>query len=173
MPRVWLWNVPAPKSGWSVTDDPMKLMMFAELASTCAVEMSVFHRLVDGKGTKPFKFAPCPRLIAAQVPDCAMARPHDRTKRPRLMARSLRIDRIQFPFFELLRSSGWGLRGCVPNTEARLTGEDEMALPQPCVLPCASIRISSGYVPSSTSLLRPNFSGTGKVWLMVGCQVMP
>src|SRR5262245_43640833 len=65
---LWLWNVPAPKSGWRVTVGPMKLMMFAEFGSTGAVEMSVFHRLEAGNGTKPLRFAPWPRLMPLHEP---------------------------------------------------------------------------------------------------------
>src|SRR5215472_10689468 len=65
---LWLWNVPAPKSGWRVTVEPIKLMMFAELGSTEAAEMSVFQRLDAGKGTKPLRFAPGPRLMPLHEP---------------------------------------------------------------------------------------------------------
>src|ERR671924_281043 len=68
IPIVWLWNVPAPKSGWRVTVGPMKLMIFAEFGSTEAVEMSVFHRLEAGNGTKPLRFAPGPRLMPLHEP---------------------------------------------------------------------------------------------------------
>src|SRR5512133_3191112 len=98
MPRVWLWNVPAPKSGCRVTVAPMKLMMFAELASTCAVEMSVFHKLVDWNGTKPFRLAPCPRLIPLQVPDCENAIPQERTTTSGRIPEALCFVRIHFPF---------------------------------------------------------------------------
>ena len=46
---------------------PMKLMMAVEFGSTGAAEMSAFHRLSAGNGTKPFRLALCPRLIALQL----------------------------------------------------------------------------------------------------------
>jgi hypothetical protein len=45
---------------------PMKLMIASELGSTEALEMSWFHALSAGKGMKPFKLAPRPRLIPLQ-----------------------------------------------------------------------------------------------------------
>lgn len=38
-------------------------MMAAEFGSTGAAEILVFHALSAGKGMKPFRLAPCPRLI--------------------------------------------------------------------------------------------------------------
>jgi len=43
--------------------EPMKLIMLPELGSTGAEEMSWFQRLLEGKGTKPFKLAPWPTAI--------------------------------------------------------------------------------------------------------------
>src|SRR5713101_2736241 len=45
----------------------MKVMIFGEFASTGALEISVFHKLLDGKGTKPLRLAPWPTLIPLQV----------------------------------------------------------------------------------------------------------
>jgi len=41
-------------------------MMAAELGSTDADEMSLFHKLSEGNGTNPFRLPPWPRLIPAQ-----------------------------------------------------------------------------------------------------------
>lgn len=43
---------------------PMKLIMAAELASTEALEISVFQRLSLANGRNPFRLAPCPALMA-------------------------------------------------------------------------------------------------------------
>src|SRR3954471_17774255 len=51
----------------------MKLMMFVELGSTGRVEMSVFQRLADGKGTNPFRLVSCPAVIPLHVPACPRA----------------------------------------------------------------------------------------------------
>jgi hypothetical protein len=48
----------------------MKLMILAEFGSTAAVEISVFHRLLAGNGTKPLRLAPWPKLIPLQLPAC-------------------------------------------------------------------------------------------------------
>src|SRR5215469_2926854 len=52
------------------TDEPMKLMICAELGSTGAFEMSLFHRLSDGNGTKPPRLAPWPVDICEQLEVC-------------------------------------------------------------------------------------------------------
>src|SRR6266478_9644851 len=77
MPMLCPLEVPEPKSGCSVTLDPIKLMIFAELGSTVAPETLVFHELLAGKGTKPFKLVSCPTVIPAHVPACAKARPEN------------------------------------------------------------------------------------------------
>jgi len=46
---------------------PMKLMITLEFGSTAAVEISVFQGLLLVKGRNPFRFAPCPVLIALQA----------------------------------------------------------------------------------------------------------
>src|ERR1700728_2998678 len=48
-------------------------MKLAELGSTGVLEIFVFHRLVVGNGTKPFREASGPRLIPAHVPGWAKA----------------------------------------------------------------------------------------------------
>src|SRR5215470_16445725 len=49
-----------------------------------------------------------------------------------------------------------------------------MALPQTCGRPVDQFALRVVICsPSSTSLIRPNFSGTWNVLLMVGCHVMP
>jgi hypothetical protein len=45
----------------------MKLISAAEFGSTGAAEISLFQRLSAGNGTKPFRLALCPRLIALQL----------------------------------------------------------------------------------------------------------
>src|SRR5690348_8339333 len=67
MPTVDPSICPAPKSGWSGTPFPIKLIMVVELTSAGIVEMSWFHKLSAGNGRKPFKLAPCPRLIPLQA----------------------------------------------------------------------------------------------------------
>src|SRR5438094_5751674 len=94
---VWRWKVPAPKSGCRVTVEPIKLMMLSELGSTGAVEMSVFHRLELGNGTKPFRLAPWPTLIPLQVPLCASRTPED-AKRSSTIKSGSRIRRIIVSF---------------------------------------------------------------------------
>ena len=42
-------------------------MMEEELASTGALEMSLFHKLSLANGMNPFKLAPCPTLMALQA----------------------------------------------------------------------------------------------------------
>ena len=59
---------PDPKSGWSPVPRPMPLIRALELVSTGAVEMSVFHALLIGKGIAPFKLAPAPRSAAFMFP---------------------------------------------------------------------------------------------------------
>src|SRR5713101_2050059 len=97
---VCLWEMPAPKSGCSVTVEPMKLMMLAELRSTAAEEMSVLHRLLTGNGTKPLRLAPAPVLIPLQVALCAKAAP--------LNSNTMAVTRKNFTFilppWELLAS---------------------------------------------------------------------
>src|SRR5580704_9720202 len=51
----------------------MKLIIALEFGSTGALEMLVFHRLLDGKGTKPLRLVSCPTAIPAQVAFCAIA----------------------------------------------------------------------------------------------------
>src|SRR5271157_1830791 len=58
---------PEPKSGCRPIEGPMKVMMAAELGSTADVEMSWFHALPAGKGRKPFRLAPWPRLMLLQA----------------------------------------------------------------------------------------------------------
>src|SRR5579863_2932357 len=57
------WYRPAPKSGCTGVLAPMKLMIASELGSTAALKMFWFHALSDGKGMKPFRLAPRPRLM--------------------------------------------------------------------------------------------------------------
>src|SRR5579862_5741698 len=64
---------PAPKSGCSGVDAPMKLIIALELGSTVAPEISWFHALSAGNGINPFKLAPRPRLIWLQDCPCAEA----------------------------------------------------------------------------------------------------
>src|SRR5580704_5282829 len=44
----------------------MKLMMAAELGSTAAFAILVFHKLLGGKGRNPFRLPSCPRVIPPQ-----------------------------------------------------------------------------------------------------------
>src|ERR1700722_2006580 len=57
---------PSPKSGCRGMFGPMKFMIASELGSTEAFEISWFHALFAGKGTKPFRLAPRPRLMPLQ-----------------------------------------------------------------------------------------------------------
>src|SRR5579885_1275751 len=58
---------PAPKSAWSPTVPPMKLMIPFELKSTGAAEMSLFQGLSSGNGRNPFRLAPWPLEIPLQL----------------------------------------------------------------------------------------------------------
>ena len=73
IPIVEPWYSPEPKSACRPIVPPMKLMIAVELESTVAVEMSLFQRLADEKGTKPFKFAPWPIDIWLQPEACCEA----------------------------------------------------------------------------------------------------
>src|SRR5580693_3547646 len=57
---------PAPKSGCMGVLTPLKLMSASELGSTEELDMSWFHALSAGKGIKPFRLAPRPRLMPLQ-----------------------------------------------------------------------------------------------------------
>src|ERR1700733_5232761 len=67
MPMVCPPYSPAPKSGCSGVESPMKLMIAAELGSTGALVISRFHALSLGKGRNPLRLAPRPRLMLLQV----------------------------------------------------------------------------------------------------------
>jgi len=54
---------PEPKSGWTVSVIPIKLMIAAEFGSTVAFAIFWFHALSGGKGRKPLRLPPCPRLM--------------------------------------------------------------------------------------------------------------
>src|SRR5205807_3835305 len=69
----------------------------AELGSTGAADMSVFHKFELGKGTKPFRLAPWPTLIPLQVPLCANRAPED-PKRSSIIKSGSRIRRIIVSF---------------------------------------------------------------------------
>src|SRR5215469_14955066 len=46
-------------------------MYAAEFGSTGALEILVFHKLLAGNGTYPFKLVSCPGVMPAHVPGCA------------------------------------------------------------------------------------------------------
>ena len=58
---------PDPKSAWIPIDVPIKLMSAFEFVSTADAETFSFQALFAGKGTNPFRFAPCPTLIPLQT----------------------------------------------------------------------------------------------------------
>src|ERR1700730_15704827 len=68
MPMLWPLYKPAPKSGCTGIPAPMKLMIAAEFGSTGTTETFWFQALSAGNGTKPFRLAPCPRLMPPHVP---------------------------------------------------------------------------------------------------------
>jgi hypothetical protein len=74
----------------------MKAMMLAEFGSTGDVEMSVFHALSLGNGTKPLRSAPGPMLISAHVPLCAKISLENKSneKPMRMMTRTVPIERL-------------------------------------------------------------------------------
>src|SRR5262249_19679753 len=75
-------------------------------------------------------------------------------------------------FLSAAVSSGWGCVLAFPTRKRDLRAETRWrSLKLACT--CRSTRSSKRYLPSSTSLIRPNFSGTWNVLLMVGCHVMP
>jgi hypothetical protein len=57
------------------------------------VEISVFHRLLDGNGTKPFRLVSCPTVIPLQVPACENATP----VKGRMVAIARARERFKFP----------------------------------------------------------------------------
>src|SRR5579862_2712101 len=73
MPIDWPLYRPEPKSGCSGLLEPMRLMMASESGSTGAPAMSVFHRLLGRKGTKPFRLPSGPTLMPLQGLLCVNA----------------------------------------------------------------------------------------------------
>jgi hypothetical protein len=55
-------------------------MMFAELGSTGAAEMSVFHKLLVPNGTNPLRLVSCPTVMPLQDPVCENAEPQSKSK---------------------------------------------------------------------------------------------
>src|SRR5215831_16595106 len=53
----------------------MKLMMFVELGSTGAEEISLFHKSSAGNGTNPLRLVSCPTVIPPHAPACPRADP--------------------------------------------------------------------------------------------------
>src|SRR5215470_16445724 len=72
-----------------------------------------------------------------------MARLQDR-RTPRVTERTVRIDRIQFPFFELLESSGWGVAFLRTLTGGATYGRRRDGAPSNLRPACRSIRVASG-----------------------------
>src|ERR1700682_2583238 len=70
-------------------------MKLAELASTGAVEISVFHALSAGKGTNPLRLVSWPTAMPAQVPLCAVN--GRQTIASRTTANQSRMDRTRAP----------------------------------------------------------------------------
>src|SRR5436305_1874022 len=97
MPIVEPAYSPEPKSGWRVVAAPMKVMMLSELESTGAVDTLVFQRLFGANGTKPFRLAPGPVLMAAHVAAlCDSAATGRRTKHAKIrMIRESRLITLQ------------------------------------------------------------------------------
>src|ERR1700733_4939918 len=83
---LWPAYCPAPKSGCSGVDAPMKLIIEAECGSTGALAMFLFQRLSAGKGINPLRPAPAPVAILLH-PSCAGSAGHRHRSTSKLKTR--------------------------------------------------------------------------------------
>ena len=100
------------------------------MGSTGALDISVFHRLVDGNGTKPFRLVSWPTVIPLQLPACENAAPQSKTTAVMLRAnvrfRWCLIDLLH----RLLEQRSW-IDVCVRKGWDREKKRDEMAHQRP------------------------------------------